>query len=66
VSDELFQARVRDGILGNFAFDRNGDTTLNPVTIVRAQEPGGRSTQNSFDGATIVRVLDPPAELVGG
>jgi branched-chain amino acid transport system substrate-binding protein len=63
---ELFKTRVEHGILGSFRFDRNGDTTLNQVTILRAERPGGASTIMSFEGATIDRVLAPPPALVGG
>jgi branched-chain amino acid transport system substrate-binding protein len=66
VIEQLFKTRVERGILGSFSFDRNGDTTLNQVTILRAERPGGRSTVMSFDGAAIDRVLVPPPSLVGG
>ena len=66
VTKELFKTRVKNGILGSFSFDRNGDTTLNQVTMLRAERPGGRSTDTLFQGAAIDRVLDPPPELVGG
>jgi YVTN family beta-propeller protein len=65
VIEELFATRVRNGILGSFRFDRNGDTTLNPVTILRAERPGGRTTIMSFQGAAVDRVLTPSPELVG-
>ena len=35
VTREVFKARVRNGILGSFSFDRNGDTTAGSVTIYR-------------------------------
>jgi branched-chain amino acid transport system substrate-binding protein len=63
---QLFKTRVEHGILGSFRFDRNGDTTLNQVTILRAERPGGASTIESFEGAAIDRVLTPPPALVGG
>jgi branched-chain amino acid transport system substrate-binding protein len=66
VIEQLFKTRVERGILGSFSFDRNGDTTLNQVTILRAERPGGRSTVMSFQGAAIDRVLVPPPSLVGG
>jgi branched-chain amino acid transport system substrate-binding protein len=66
VIDQLFKTRVNDGILGSFSFDRNGDTTLNRVTILRAERPDGRSTPTMFEGGRIVKVLAPPPNLVGG
>jgi branched-chain amino acid transport system substrate-binding protein len=66
VIKELFATRVEQGILGTFRLDRNGDTTLNAVTIVRAQRPGGRSTVMSFEGAAIDRVLTPSVDMVPG
>ena len=32
----LFQLRIVNGILGAFGFDRNGDITLDPITVFRA------------------------------
>ena len=51
ITDDLFTTRIRRGILGTFGFDRNGDTTLNPVLIYRVTDRRGR-----FD-----RVVDAPA-----
>ena len=58
VVEELFRTRVRGGLLGSFGFDRNGDITESPVTIVRVR-PGG-----TVDGAVIERVVRPQARLV--
>jgi branched-chain amino acid transport system substrate-binding protein len=63
---ELAKTRVKNGLLGDFTFDRNGDTTLNQVTILRPQNGGGRTTVASFSGAAIDRVLVPRPRLVGG
>jgi len=35
VTREVFKTKVRNGILGSFSFDRNGDTTAGSVTIYR-------------------------------
>jgi branched-chain amino acid transport system substrate-binding protein len=35
VTREVFQTKVHDGILGNFSFDHNGDTTAGSVTVYR-------------------------------
>jgi branched-chain amino acid transport system substrate-binding protein len=51
ITGDLFTTHVRGGILGTFGFDRNGDTTLNPVLIYRVAGRSGR-----FD-----RVIDAPA-----
>jgi branched-chain amino acid transport system substrate-binding protein len=66
VIQELSKTRLERGLLGSFRFDRNGDTTRNSVTILRAERPGGRSTIMSFEGAAIDRVLTPPPNLVSG
>ena len=50
VTAHLFTTRVTDGILGTFAFDRNGDTTAGAVTIHRIRR--GQDT--------IVSVVTPP------
>jgi branched-chain amino acid transport system substrate-binding protein len=35
VTHALLATRIRDGILGSFSFDANGDSTLNPILIYR-------------------------------
>ena len=42
ITSDLFSTHVRGGILGTFGFDRNGDTTLNPVLIYRVAGHTGR------------------------
>jgi branched-chain amino acid transport system substrate-binding protein len=42
VTEHLFKARVRGGILGDLSFDKNGDPTLNPVTIIRIHRGLGK------------------------
>ena len=66
VIDELFKTRVRNGILGSFGFDRNGDTTLNEVTILRAEEAEWRLDSSERRRGGVDRVLVPPPKLVGG
>ena len=66
VTKELFRTSVRDGILGTFEIDRNGDTTANPITILRVTGPRAGSPTLLADhaGTVVDRVLTPPAELV--
>jgi branched-chain amino acid transport system substrate-binding protein len=54
VAEELFNTDIRNGILGTFKIDENGDTTSNPVTIYQVK--GGQSTT--------LKVITPPASLV--
>jgi branched-chain amino acid transport system substrate-binding protein len=42
VAKELFNTDIKDGILGSFKIDKNGDTTSNPVTIYQIKN--GQST----------------------
>jgi branched-chain amino acid transport system substrate-binding protein len=35
VTHALFDTHIRNGILGNFGFDRSGDSTFNPILIFR-------------------------------
>jgi branched-chain amino acid transport system substrate-binding protein len=42
VTRNLLAARVRNGILGSFHFDRNGDSTFNPAIVVRVSGGRGR------------------------
>lgn len=68
MSRELFRSRIRDGILGTFRIDRNGDTTTNPITILRVTGRRGKSPTLLADhaGTVLDRVLTPPAQLVAG
>ena len=54
VTAHLLSARVRNGIIGSFSFDRNGDTTFNPTMIFRI-----RGAKGELD-----RVVTPPARLI--
>ena len=54
VTTNLLQTKVTDGILGTFAIDENGDTSLNPVTVYR-QEAGTLKP---------VKTIVPPLSLV--
>ena len=50
----IFRTRVRDGLLGNFEFDRFGDTTLRTIAVYRIQ--GG--------SLHYVTAISPAAELL--
>ncbi|MGH3118836.1 MAG: hypothetical protein ACRDQ2_17330 [Gaiellales bacterium] len=54
--------RVSDGLLGSFSFDRNGDISESPITIVqvRRRTPSGAA----IEGGAVVRVVRPSASLV--
>jgi len=41
VNSALFTTHIGDGILGTFGFDRNGDTTYNPILIFRLSHGKG-------------------------
>jgi hypothetical protein len=55
VAEHVLRSRVRDGLVGDFAIDRNGDTTLNRIGIYRIHQ--GRLR---FETAFV-----PPPELLG-
>jgi hypothetical protein len=61
---ELLRTRVRAGLVGRVGFDRRGDQTAAPVTVVRLERPGGATTPQSYEGARVVTVLTPPRELL--
>jgi ABC-type branched-subunit amino acid transport system substrate-binding protein len=65
VSSELFDARVRRGLLGSFAIDSNGDPTPAPIAIVRLERGGGANVVESYEGARVDRVIRPPRRLLG-
>jgi hypothetical protein len=54
VTENLLDARVEDGYLGDFEIDRHGDTTLTAIGAYRIEDGKLR-----FHGA-----LAPPAELL--
>ena len=54
VTEQLLQVRVKNGILGSFEFDANGDTTAGAVTMYRIEKGKPR----------VHAVLTPPAELL--
>jgi branched-chain amino acid transport system substrate-binding protein len=64
VSRALLAAQVRNGIVGSFRFDANGDPTAAPVTIVRTRRPGGDPAVESIDGAEVVAEVEAPRALV--
>jgi branched-chain amino acid transport system substrate-binding protein len=64
VLDELFRAHVRDGLLGTFGFDANGDTTESPITIMRVARGGGKNSLESVEGGVVERVARPSPRLV--
>jgi branched-chain amino acid transport system substrate-binding protein len=54
ITDNLFKTKVKDGILGTFAINSNGDTSSNPVTFFKANN--GKLQTNT--------VITPPVSLV--
>jgi branched-chain amino acid transport system substrate-binding protein len=54
VTDKLLHTKVKDGILGSFSIDKNGDTTLNPITVYVQQ---GMNLNP-------VKTITPPLSLV--
>jgi len=64
VVKELFATRIRDGLLGTFGFDANGDISESPITIVRVQRGRRGNLVQSLDGAPVVKVERPSPRLV--
>ncbi len=54
VTQNLLETRVDDGLIGDFRFDRHGDTTLNTLAVYRIEDGKGR-----FHSA-----ISPPAKLL--
>jgi branched-chain amino acid transport system substrate-binding protein len=54
VASKMYGVKIQNGIFGNFAFDKNGDVTANPVSIYQIK--GGKSTT--------YKVIVPPNALV--
>jgi branched-chain amino acid transport system substrate-binding protein len=64
VTTELLRVRVRDGVLGSFGFDAQGDPTRAMVTVFRVS-PGGHIDGLPFDyqGSVLSTVLTPDIDL---
>ena len=62
--DQLFATEVRGGLLGDFGFDRRGDITESPVTVMRVARGGKGTKVASVEGGVIERVARPNADLV--
>ena len=54
VNAHLLSAHVRNGIIGSFSFDKNGDTMFNPTMIFRVSGGAGK----------LDRVVTPPPSLI--
>jgi ABC-type branched-subunit amino acid transport system substrate-binding protein len=65
VLEELRASRVKDGLLGSFRFDRNGDIAPATVPILRitGSTPPSAGLPSMFQGAVIDRVVEMPAHL---
>jgi ABC-type branched-subunit amino acid transport system substrate-binding protein/predicted Ser/Thr protein kinase len=66
VLEELRASRVKNGLLGSFRFDRNGDVTPATVPIVRitGSTPPQAGLPSNFQGAVVDRVVEIPRRLV--
>jgi DNA-binding beta-propeller fold protein YncE/ABC-type branched-subunit amino acid transport system substrate-binding protein len=65
VLKELRASEVKDGILGSFGFDRNGDITTPVVPILRVtgSTPPGAGLSSQLQGAVVDRVVKVPTRL---
>jgi ABC-type branched-subunit amino acid transport system substrate-binding protein len=67
VLQELRKTTVRDGLLGDFRFDRHGDMTPAKITISRVtgRTPETTVSRRPLDGTVIDRVVTVPEDLAG-
>ena len=67
VLEELQATEVKDGILGSFRLDRNGDITPAQIPIFRitGETPPGAGVFPYFDGSVVDRVITVPERLAG-
>jgi len=61
VTRQLLATRIRNGLLGSFRIDRSGDSSLQPVTILRVRRRTGVSEIAGFEGGAIRGVIVPAA-----
>jgi hypothetical protein len=66
VLEELKTTRVKNGLLGSFRFDRNGDVTPATVPIIRitGSTPPRAGLPSNLQGAVVDRVVEIPRRLV--
>jgi hypothetical protein len=66
VLEELKASRVKDGLLGSFRFDSNGDVTPATVPILRitGSTPPRAGLPGILQGAVVDRVVEIPRRLV--
>jgi ABC-type branched-subunit amino acid transport system substrate-binding protein len=66
VLEELKRSRVKNGILGSFRFDRNGDLTPAKMPIIRitGSTPPSARLPDSLQGAVVDRVVEIPPRLI--
>ena len=67
VREQLQASKVKDGILGSFRFDPNGDMTTTSIPILRitGTTPPELDLPDDFRGAVLDRVVSVPAKLAG-
>ena len=53
VAEHLFGQDVKDGILGNFKIDENGDTTLGTVSVWQVKGQKGVFAEDDHAGAEL-------------
>jgi branched-chain amino acid transport system substrate-binding protein len=58
VVDNLFKTNIKDGILGSFSINKDGDTTANPVTVYIQTGSGTSGTGKTY------KTITPPQSLV--
>jgi DNA-binding SARP family transcriptional activator/ABC-type branched-subunit amino acid transport system substrate-binding protein len=66
VTQQLLRIRIEHGLLGSFHFNANGDIAPAPITIFHVTAAKRRSSTliEDFDGATVARIIDVPANLL--
>jgi branched-chain amino acid transport system substrate-binding protein len=65
VTAQLLRTRLGSGLVGPLSFDANGDPTTSPITVLRAERPGGSDHATSYEGASVERVVFPKPGLGG-
>ena len=60
VTKQLFKTNVKNGILGNIRFDKNGDPIEAPITIYRIVGPGCNQEGRVVDRVITARTATLP------
>jgi ABC-type branched-subunit amino acid transport system substrate-binding protein len=64
VTQELFGLEIKNGILGNFRLDENGDMSPATISVYRITGKKDSDVPDFYGGADFLRTVKVPAAIV--